>query len=163
MAYKDGPTGVGGWMYLFLFGFGLVSPGMLAFGTMANLYSDPAVAEALGDSWLAYQVAEWAIVALGLTIIATIVWRLYNRQDRQTVRMTIAAIPIVAFGIPLLDIAATAIIGGFPVGEMFATLTPDFVRSAIYCAIWCSYFNVSKRVANTYLGEGGASEAQAFE
>jgi hypothetical protein len=163
MAYEDGPTGVGGWMMLFLFGFGLVSPGMLAFGTMANLYSDPGVATALGDNWLAYQVAEWAIVALGLAIIATIVWRLYNRQDRQTVRLTIAAIPIVAFGIPLLDIAATAIIGGYPFSELFAALAPDFVRAAIYCAVWCSYFTVSKRVANTYLGEGGTSEAEAFE
>ncbi len=151
MAYTDGPSGIGGWMWLFLFGFALVSPLTLAVGTYTNLYADGAVAELLGSRWVIYQVAEWGIVALGLAVIGFTVWRLFNVRTPQTVRLTIIAIPVVALGLALLDILSTVVIGGVDAGLLFSELGIQLLRGAIYCAIWCSYFNVSKRVANTYL------------
>jgi Protein of unknown function (DUF2569) len=151
MAYTDGPTGIGGWMWLFLFGFALVSPLMLVFGTYTNLYADGTVAAMLGSRWVIYQVAEWGIVALGLGVIGFTVWRLFNVRTPQTVRLTIIAIPVVALGLALLDILFTAVIGEVDAGLLFSELGIELFRGAIYCAVWCSYFTVSKRVANTYL------------
>jgi hypothetical protein len=162
MAYTDGPSGIGGWMGLFLFGFALVSPLMLVFGTYTNLYSDGAVAAMLGSRWVIYQVAEWGIVALGLGVIGFTVWRLFTVQTPQTVRLTIIAIPVVALGLALLDILFTVVIGGVDADLLFSEMGVELLRGAIYCAVWCSYFNVSKRVANTYLHAAHEDTTQVF-
>ena len=163
MAYSDELTGIGGWMMLFLFGFGFVSPITLVYGTTTNLYGDPGVATLLGDRWLAFQIAEWMIVGFGLATIATIVWRLFNIQNWRTVRLTTFAIPFVALGLALLDIAVTAVVGNMAVGPLFSALGIELVRGAIYSVIWCSYFNVSKRVRNTFADQAPDEAALVFE
>lgn len=162
MAYTDGPSGIGGWMWLFLFGFALVSPLTLAVGTYTNLYADGAVAALLGSRWVIYQVAEWGIVVLGLGVIGFTVWRLFNVQTPQTVRLTIIAIPVVALGLVLLDILFAVVIGGINAGLLFSELGIELFRGAIYSVIWCSYFKVSKRVANTYLDSADDNTTQVF-
>lgn len=162
MAYEDGPVGVGGWMWLFLFGFTVVNPAMLVIGTYANLYSDPNVATMLGTSWAIYQVIEWTMVAVALAVIAYVVWRLFNVQNRQTVRLTQAAIPFLALGITVIDIVITSLMVKIDLGLLFSALGVDMARGAFYCVIWVSYFQVSKRVKNTYRDHDPDDTAQVF-
>lgn len=163
MANEDGPTGVGGWMWLFLFGFAVVSPILLIVGSFTNLYADNNVALMLGDSWATYQIIEWSIVALALAVIGYVVWRLFKVQNQQTVRLTQVAIPFVALGITLIDIMVTAVIAKIEVGLLFGVLGADLGRGVFYCIIWCSYFQVSKRVKNTYFERDAGEAAQVFE
>jgi hypothetical protein len=147
---QDGPVGVGGWMYLFLFGFAFASPILLLWGTYSNLYSDPTVQLFFGDDWSTYQTFEWVMVVLALAAIAFIVWRLFNVQNPTTVKLTLVAIPALSLGLLVFDVYVTAMFAGLDPAFLFSQIGPDFIRSAIYCVIWCSYFLVSKRVKNTY-------------
>lgn len=162
MAYEDGPVGVGGWMWLFLFGFTVVNPAMLLIGTYTNLYSDPSVATMLGSSWGIYQVIEWTIVAVALAVIAYVVWRLFNVQNRRTVRLTQAAIPFLALGITVIDIVITSLMVKIDIGLLFSALGTDMGRGVFYCVVWVSYFQVSKRVQNTYRDHDPDDTAQVF-
>ena len=153
MSFSDemgGPVGVGGWMYLFLVGFAVVSPLTLLFGTYVNLYSDALVADLLGDNWLIYQIFEWLLVAVSIATIAYITWRLFNLQNPATVRQTIIAIPTLSLGILFADAIVFCFLANFSLGLLLSEMTVDIVRGFIYCGIWCSYFMVSKRVNNTY-------------
>lgn len=166
MAYSDGDSslhGVGGWMNLFLFGFGFVGPLMLVFGTERNLYGDPVVKQILGDRFAIYEVASWTIVALGLAIVGYTVWRLFKRQNPRTVLITILAIPAIGFGLPLLDIAISMALVDIDPQLLFAEIAPDLFRSLVYCAIWCTYFKVSKRVRNTYVASLEDGTAKVFQ
>lgn len=162
MAYEDGPVGVGGWMWLFLFGFALVNPAMLLFGTYSNLYVDPSVAQLLGSGWGFYQLVEWTIAVVTLGVIYYVVWRLFNLQNRQTVRLTQLAIPFVGLGITLFDIVFTATMAKLDIGLLFSALGVDLGRGVVYCVVWVSYFQVSKRVKNTYRDHDPDDTAQVF-
>ena len=146
----DGPVGVGGWMYLFLIGFGFVSPLLLIWGTYSNLYGDPMLPLYFGESWSTYQTIEWIMAIASLAVIAFVVWRLFNVMNPLTVRITVIAIPALSLGLLFLDVMVTAWTLGIEAELLFAEVTTDILRSAIYCVIWCSYFLVSKRVKNTY-------------
>lgn len=159
----DGPVGVGGWMYLFLFGFALVSPISLVFMTYFNLYSDAVVADLVGDGWLLYQVVEWGIAVVSIAVIGYVTWRLFNVQNPATVKLTIAAILFLNIGIMLLDVVFTSMMAAISASAIFSELSADFLRGAIYCAIWCSYFTVSKRVRNTYSGRTGNELEEVFQ
>jgi hypothetical protein len=163
MADENGPTGVGGWMWLFLFGFGVASPFMLLFSSYSNLYGDPTVAAVLGSSWGIYQVVEWALVVLSLAIIGFIVWRLFKVQNQRTVRLTQMAIPVLAVGTTLLDILVTAVFAKVDMSLLFSAMGTDLVRGVAYSLIWVSYFQVSKRVKNTYFEHAAGDAAQVFE
>lgn len=161
--YHGELRGVGGWMYLFLFGFGFVSPVMLVISMARGLYSDVAVERLLGDRWTIYQVANWLMIALALTIIGTVVWRLFKFQNPQTVRLTIVSIPLIGFGMPLLDTLITSVIARIEPGLILSEYTPDLIRSTVYSAIWCSYFSVSKRVKATYYAADRPEDVAVFE
>lgn len=166
MSYSDdmdGPVGVGGWMYFFLFGFALVTPISLVFTTYYNLYSDAVVADVIGDGWALYQVFEWGLVAATLAGIGYVTWRLFNVQNPLTVKITIAAILLINFGLMVLDALVTAAMAAIPVSLIFSDMSTDFLRSAVYCAIWCSYFTVSKRVQNTYSGMAENELEEVFQ
>lgn len=166
MAYADGDSdlrGVGGWMYLFLFGFALVTPLQMVIGTASTLYGDPQIAANIGERWGTYQAAVWAMIALGLSVIGYVVWRLFNCHDPLTVRITILAIPGVAFGLPLLDLLSAVTILGVDGQMLLREMAPQLGRAAFYCVIWCWYFNVSKRVHNTYLAGPEDDTAQVFQ
>ena len=166
MAYTDdesGPRGVGGWMVLFLFGFAFFSPISLVFGTYRNIYAAPGLDTLLGDNWVPYQIFEWSLVVMALVLIAAVVWRLFNVQTPATVRLTVAAIPILAFGILLLDIVGSLALIDIDPNLLFEGVGPDMLRGAAYTAIWCTYFLVSKRVRNTYYGLADTEAAEVFE
>lgn len=166
MSYSDnadGPVGVGGWMYLFLFGFAGFTPLALLIGTYSNLYSDNLVAEILGSNWVLYQIYEWALVGVTLAIIAYVVWRLFNVRNAATVRLTIAVIVLVNIGFMLLEVLGASFFGGINASAVFRELATEFIRGAIYCAVWCSYFTVSKRVKNTYHAIDEGSLEEVFE
>jgi hypothetical protein len=163
MAYEEGPEGVGGWMWLFLFGFGFINPISLTFGTAGNLYGDEGLAKIYGARWLPLQVGEWAISILALAQIAVTVWRLFNDKRPQTIRLTMIAIPAIALGYTVLDILIVTLIGGADASALLPIMTPDFIRGVVYTAVWVSYFNVSKRVKNTYYRGGEEELAGVFE
>jgi hypothetical protein len=146
----DGPVGIGGWMNLFLFGFAGVTPIVVIVSSYQNLYSEPQVAQVFGETWGWYQGAEWALVAGTLALIAYVVWRLVNVRNWRSVQLTIAAIPTISLGIMTLDLLLTAWWLDMDVGLLAEGLGKDVVRGLFYCAVWCSYFAVSKRVRNTY-------------
>ncbi|WP_310533902.1 DUF2569 family protein [Novosphingobium sp.] len=154
MAFADGDSdlrGVGGWLGLFAFGFGIVGPLRSIIETAINLYNDPAVAAALGNAWLSFQIASWLLNGLSLAGTSYVVWRLMYRQNPQTVTITIFAIPVLAFGSVLLDGAIAVTVAGIDPGTVLEISTPGLFQAAIYCAVWCWYFKVSKRVHNTYV------------
>jgi uncharacterized membrane protein len=163
MAYSDGPTGVGGWMVLFLFGFGFVSPIRMAFETYTNLYGDAQTAAAFAGNWSVYQVFSWVLVVLTLALIAYIVWRLFKVHNPRTVQLTIIAVPLLGFGPSIVDILVTNMLVELDWSKVWAILTPGFVQSAVYCAIWCTYFKVSKRVKNTYVDRTDEEAAAVFQ
>ena len=150
MANSDGPEGVGGWMWLFLFGFGLVSAFSLIFGTAANLYGDSGVAQFYGDRWFAVQLGEWSIAAATLALIAYTIWRLFNDKRPRTVRLTIIAIPLVTLVFPIIEIVMVSVVGGVTLSAAATEVWPQLIQGTFYSAVWCTYFNVSKRVKNTY-------------
>ncbi len=147
---NSGPVGIGGWMYLFLFGFAVAGPLKVVISSFQNLYSDPQVAATFGDSWTAYQFVEWVLLGASLALTGYVVWRLYNRPNWQTVQITIGAIPILTFGITAIDLILTSWWLDIEIGLLAEGLGRDVFRGAVYCSIWCSYFAVSKRVRNTY-------------
>lgn len=166
MAYNDensGPYGVGGWMYLFLFGFAVVSPFRMIFGTATSLYADPSIAAAIGERWTIYQVAVWIMVATGLAGIGYVVWRLFNEFNPKTVQITIWAIPALGFGLPLADSLLAIVILNVSADLIFGEIAIDLVRTSVYCAIWCTYFKVSKRVRNTYSSQIEGDTVQVFQ
>ena len=154
-------AGVGGWLTFFLIGNGILSPLMVIAG-LVGIYSDPTIAQAYGDTWLAIQVWSWLSTALTLALLAYLVWRVIKVHVWQTVRIVIALIWILAVGIPLLDMVLVALIANISIGDMIADGAGDLVRGPIYCLIWTAYFLRSERVANTFVRHAENELAEVF-
>ncbi len=152
MAYDDreGLHGIGGWLAFFVFGFSFVSPLRLILTSYTSLYDDPQVAAILGDRWLAYQISSWALVGVGLATIGYTTWRLFNRHDWLTVKITMAAIVLISVGLILLDLAATVLIARVELGLLLPDTASALIRGVIYATIWIAYFQRSVRIRNTY-------------
>ena len=147
---REGLHGIGGWLAFFLFGFSFVSPLRLIYATYSGLYDDPQVAAILGDRWPVFQTWAWTLVAIGLTAIGYTTWRLFNRFEWLTVKITMAAIVLLSLGLNLFDMAGTVLIGQIELDLMWPEMAPDLVRGVIYASIWIAYFKLSVRVRNTY-------------
>lgn len=160
---RDGPVGIGGWLAFFLFGFAFVSPLAMVFGTYLSLYDDQKIAELLGDRWGAYQFACWVLIGSAVAMIGYTTWRIFNRKNRQTVKITMAAIIMISLGVQLLDLTAAVLIGGFDARDLLQGMAPDLVRGAIYAVIWCAYFQLSVRIRNTYDDSRQDETAVVFE
>jgi len=145
----EGPSGVGGWLGFFVVALGLFSPGA-GLIQMLGLYSDPAIAATFGTSWGAIQVAEWTLFALSVAGCWYLVWRLLNVQTHKTVRVVIAGIWLLSVGTLALDFLIVSIGSGLPISALAGAGGVEVIRPVIFCAIWTTYFLVSKRVANTY-------------
>jgi hypothetical protein len=163
MAYSDGPSGVGGWMYLFLFGFSFLTPVRLLFETYSNMYGNSGVAAAFGSNWLLYQICAWMLIGLSLALIAYIVWRLFKVQNPRTPQLTVIAVPLVVFGPTLLDLLLSSFFLAIEWDKVWQALAPSLAQGVIYCVIWCTYFKISKRVKNTYADRSGEEAAEVFE
>jgi hypothetical protein len=160
--YLEEPSGVGGWLGLFVVALGLFSPAATLL-QMLSLYSDPSIAAAFGESWRAIQVAEWSLFALSIAASWYLVWRLFNVQTRKTVRIVIAGIWLLSVGGIALDLLIVSIGSGLPIGGLLAAGGAEMVRPVVFCVIWTAYFLVSKRVANTYSDDPeGDSLAEVF-
>ena len=152
--YIEGPVGVGGWLGFFVVALGLLSPGA-GLIQMLGLYSDPSIAAAFGTSWPAIQIAEWTLFALAVAGCWYLVWRLLNVQTRSTVKVVIAGIWLISVGGLAADVLVVSLGSGLPLN---ALLGVEAVRPIVFCAIWTTYFLVSKRVANTYRDEPEEAE-----
>jgi Protein of unknown function (DUF2569) len=147
---REGLHGIGGWLAFFLFGFSFVSPLRMIYTTYSGLYDDPQVAAILGDRWAAYQAWAWTLNTFGLAAIGYTTWRLFNRFEWLTVKITMAAIVLLSVGVTLLDLAGAVLIGQIELSLLWPEVAPDLVRGAFYATIWIAYFKLSVRVRNTY-------------
>lgn len=149
MAYRDGPVGIGGWLAFFLTTLGVFAPIRIALSAY-ELFADPRIARAYGENWNAIVAAEAVIIALNLAALAFIVWRFFARRNWDTVRIGIAGIWLIPFGVTIVETIAVSAIAGISATELLGQTTPDLVRALVYSAVWTAYLLRSVRVANTY-------------
>ena len=150
MAFRDGPTGIGGWLAFYLVTLGIISPLATGINLYANLYGDPATGQFYGESWPALQVTTLAVNFLLLAAVFYTVWRFFFRRNWKTVRTAIALMWTMAVLAPLLEVAIVAVLSGVGPGALISIMLADLVKPMIYALIWTLYLLRSTRVANTY-------------
>jgi len=154
-------AGVGGWLALFVLIMAVFTPIGVLISTYGSLYGDPAVAAAYRDSWGAIQLFEWGLALAVIACCWFIAWRLNYVQVWRSVRIAIFGIWVIGLGALVVDFAGIALLAGIPFAQLAGAAGPEFVRSLVFCAIWTTYFLVSKRVANTYPRHADPDEAAA--
>lgn len=158
----DELRGVKGWLLTFVIIIAVISPVAVIILVMRDLYADPMVKASYGVLWPSIETFEWAHTAIIILAGWFVAYRLVFVHNWATVRITIAAIWVIAIGGVISEVAGVAIIAGIPVGDLLgASVGPEMVRPFIFCLIWTSYFLKSERVQNTY--RGGAEQAEVFE
>lgn len=159
---NDDLRGLGGWLTFFIIIMIAISPIFGVLSVITSLYGDRTLAAAYGELWGTLQLFEWLhalVLILGCWFIA---WRLINVHNRTTVAITLAGIWLIAVGGLLTEFLGVAMITGIPFGDLLAAgIGPQMVRPIVFCALWTSYFMVSRRVRNTYLS--GDEQAEVFE
>ncbi|MFL9839887.1 DUF2569 family protein [Sphingomonas sp. ST-64] len=165
MAYRDGPSGIGGWLAFYIFTLAVSGPLVTIVVTYSNLFADPSVAAAYGDRWPLLSSAEIALTAVGVLSYYFIVWRLVARRNWHSVRLAIGAMWGLAIGFPLVDLLLVTTVGGLAVDSPFGLILPEMIRPFLYSALWTAYLLRSTRVANTYPRESDLDTdlAQVFE
>jgi hypothetical protein len=143
-------VGIGGWLKFFVFSMLVLSPLTVTARLAISLYGDPRVAAFYGERWIVAQVTEWSIIALSVGICWYVGYRLLRVRTRQTVRLAIAGIWTLGIPVILLEGVLIALIADRSVGDLVASLAPEFIRPTIFAVIWTGYFLRSQRVANTY-------------
>jgi hypothetical protein len=151
-------VGVGGWLATFIVILAVISPIRLLVSTWIDLYGDPGTAAAFEGDWPAIQACEWTIAAVAVAISWFLAWRLIRVHAWSSVRLTIAGIWTLAFGIQLADLIGVSLIGGFPLGDMMQAVVPSLLQPVVFSTVWTTYLLRSRRVANTYPRYGAADE-----
>lgn len=164
MAFRDGPTGIGGWLAFYLLTLGIISPLVTGINLYANLYADPAVGQFYGERWPAIQATTFAINFLLYAAVFYIVWRFFFRRNWKTVRLAIGVMWIAVVPAPLLEVAIVWILGGVDLATLMPAVASDLVKPIIYTTVWTAYLLRSTRVANTYPRQAPDEElATVFE
>jgi hypothetical protein len=159
MSYTgDDLAGVGGWLAFFVISMAFLSPLAMVVANAADLYGDPAVALAYGSVWGSVQLAIWTPVAVGIAICWFISYRLMRVERWSTVRLTIAAIWLLALGLNAVQLLLLSAVAQIPLGELMGPGSAEFGRGTVSAIIWTSYFLLSKRVANTYRRNADSEE-----
>jgi hypothetical protein len=155
MAYSDGPRGIGGWLGLFVL-WRAIGPLFAAAVAFLLFYTSPRFSADAGARWIYFQAALWGIVALIAAIDWYCLWAFVARRNRQTVRIGIALLWILALVETIITPLAAAIAAGAPPLDILAwALTPAWIAPFLIPACgWTAYLLRSKRVANTYLRYG---------
>ena len=164
MAYRDGPSGIGGWLAFFLVTVGVFAP-LRILGTAYGLFSDPRIAQAYGDRWPLLATVEIILIVVNLAALAFLLWRFFTRRTWQSVRIGIAGIWLIPVVVTVLETLAVTLIGGISAGPLIAQMMPDMAQALVYSTVWTAYLLRSVRVANTYPREDETSAgiAEVFE
>jgi hypothetical protein len=159
---REGPVGIGGWLLFFLIALGVITPGTVLISFL-SVYADPSIAAAYGDKWPSLQIAEWVFIATFCAGAWFLVWRLVNVRRWSTVRLVIPSLWVLAVGGLFAESALISWIAKIPFETMMGGITAEDIRPFVFCTVWTLYFNISKRVRNTYPERGGEEEmAEVF-
>jgi hypothetical protein len=156
MAYSDGPSGIGGWLAIFLV-LRALGPILATGAAFVFDYADPTVAATFGSRWPAVQIAMWSNIAMNAAIDGFYIWRFLARRNWRTVQIGIGLLWFMSF----VTIVVAPLSVHIAAGLSFATFTKTLALSSILAAFasstfWTVYLLRSKRVANTYLRYGPA-------
>ncbi|HEX8669934.1 MAG TPA: DUF2569 family protein [Allosphingosinicella sp.] len=141
--------GVGGWLAFLVIVLAVFTPIRVVL-SVVGIYSDSSIAAALGDNWPLLQAVELGLAAANIGIAWYLAWRLNKVHVPQTVRIVIAGLWLMTFGIIAVEFTAVVLISGIGMGALIQNSVGDLVRSLIFCTIWTAYLRLSRRVANTY-------------
>lgn len=152
MAYgRSEVSGIGGWLALFVFTFALILPIWPIFVIVRDLFGHAAAIAVPGlPDWLSYRLVSTACCAAQVMLCWLVTWRLFRVRRWSSVRFAIIGMLLVAPGFVILDMVATTLFFGLPVGALSRAYAGGMLRAAGYCAVWIVYFLRSQRVANTY-------------
>lgn len=142
-------VGIGGWLAVFLVIMAAYMP-FDAIRDLYNFYSDPRPRDFAGAAWPAWERFEWAVAAIKIGGAWYLSWRMLRGETWQTVRVAIAGIWIIFFGLSAVRIAGWWLIWGFPIVELTAVIGVLMLLEALLPVFWTVYFLRSRRVANTY-------------
>src|ERR1700759_283540 len=106
--------GIRGWLALFVAIMTVITPALELIGVYTDLYGSSEVAAAYGPRWSAIELFEWSLAAATVGICWFVAWRLHKVQNWTTVRITIAAIWIVAIGSNYGELFGISAIAGIP-------------------------------------------------
>ncbi|MFN4097678.1 MAG: DUF2569 family protein [Sphingomonas sp.] len=160
MAFRDGPSGIGGWLAFFLVTLGVFTPIRLA-ATAYSFFADPQIAAAYGERWPALVTAELMLMAASVVAIAYLMWRFFMRRTWRTVQIAVAGIWAIAVGAMVLDTFIVALLGGIAIDILVQDSVADYLKALFYAVLWTTYLLRSTRVANTYPREDAPEELTA--
>ena len=144
------PSGVGGWLLVFVISFSVVSPAFMI-GNSLRLLS--AAASLHRTSVVAvYQFAGWSEILIGLLFVA--VGMLIVCRKRQAK----AAVPLVLAFCTLWGITLWSLFVFLPADAPVRALWEErmmfpMLQRFVYAVLWGSYWMHSTRVANTFAEE----------
>ncbi|KAF1068917.1 DUF2569 family protein [Variovorax sp.] len=144
------PYGTGGWLGLFLVSSYVLAPLFLVSKTLI-VFSDAEQANpilATVPGYLPYKIFSWVLVAVSIAVQIWVARRLHTRFEASSVhyaKLLSGLSPFIVYG---LDVAAAWVTlrvnaTGAEIGET--------IRTFVFGMLWLAYFQVSRRVRNTYL------------
>lgn len=144
---------IGGWLIIPAIGL-VLSPILLAYGLFEGDYFN----KNIWANALTYDNSQWIIMLVGFEFIYNIIFLIFSvlvamlfYQRRTNVPKLISAFYIISFIIPLIDtILSYQLFSEEILGPMSVAYT-DVFKSLVALFIWVPYFNISKRVKNTFV------------
>lgn len=144
-AYRDGLSGVGGWLAFLVVTLALSALAAIAVSIGVLVYAGrlpPSPAHT-------YMLAVAAIGVASGAGYGWLAWLLNTRLDARTPRIAIAGLWLLALLPTAALVAAAAVLLG--TGAASGNLLgADAIRPIVYAAVWTAYLLRSVRVANTY-------------
>ena len=150
MAYRDGDSGIGGWLVFFLLTLGLFTPLSILFAFFKLYLGDLQIQLGGFPGWPAYRIAETILGTAHLALALFLTWRMIAIRQWNSVRITIIGIWTMGIGVALADLLLTVSLLGARFDAALGAEMVSFVRAAIYGSIWTAYLLRSERIANTY-------------
>ncbi len=145
---------IGGWLVLPAIGLTL-SPIFLVYEFLDGDYFN----KNIWANALTFDNSHWVILLVGFEFIYNIVFIIFSvlvlvlfYQRRTSVPKLISAFYIISFVVPLIDaIISYQLFSDELMGTYSTDVAKEIFRSFIAICIWVPYFNISKRVKNTFV------------